>query len=436
MIRIVLRAAAVVAAFLGVLAGTASPLCAEPAAPSAPGGGAAVARTTRWTLDDVVRIAIANHPRVGQADAETRAAAARAGQSRSAYYPQADVSAGAARARTPGSAAGDSGFAEGAVSQLVTDFGRTGAGVRSAQALQAAARETGRGIRSEVAFQVKTSFFNVLRAQKILDVRRETVRQRESLLRQAAAFYEAGIRARIDVARAEANLFQARADLTSAENDFRLAKIDLLNRMGIDAPADYELAETPGDEPPPGTIDDWIREAEENRPELRALLERERAAEQALAAARAGYAPVVTAGGAYGYSGSDLPLAETYSLSVRLSVPLFTGFLVRERVAEAEAQRASAAFAVADFRRLVRLEVERAVLAVREAKERHAARLKENEAFAENLRLAAARYEVGAGDIIEMIDAQVQKTLSDTNTINARYDQSVALAALLRAVGR
>jgi outer membrane protein TolC len=91
---------------------------------------------------------------------------------------------------------------------------------------------------------------------------------------------------------------------------------------------------------------------------------------------------------------------------------------------------------VTDFRRLVRLQVEQAALSVRAAAERTDARRKEREASGENLRLATGRYEVGAGDIIEMIDAQAQMNRSDTDMINAVYDHSVSMASLLRAMGR
>ena len=73
---------------------------------------------------------------------------------------------------------------------------------------------------------------------------------------------------------------------------------------------------------------------------------------------------------------------------------------------------------------------------MRDAVERLAAREKEREAFAENQRLAAGRYEAGAGDIIEMVDAQVQLTAAETNVVRARFDRGVALAALYRALGR
>ena len=69
-------------------------------------------------------------------------------------------------------------------------------------------------------------------------------------------------------------------------------------------------------------------------------------------------------------------------------------------------------------------------------RERSDARRKEREASEENLRLATARYEVGAGDIIEMIDAQVLMARSESTMIEALYDSGIARASLVRALGR
>lgn len=433
--------AALAGLFLLTAAATAAEDGGGSAAVRGPSSSGGLPGLARYTLDDVVRIAIANHPQVGRADADARAAAARKGQAESAYYPAATLSAGGFRSRAffaqaERATTTDSKFLEGTVLQLLSDFGRTKAGVSRAEALAAAARAQGGDVRRNVAFFAKVAFFDVLRARTIAAARRETVRQRESLLRQASAFYEAGIRARIDVVRAEASLYQAQAELLAAENDLFVARIALLNQMGVDGPPDFELVEEPAPASPPGALEDWLREAQEKRPDLSAARERARAARNAVRAARAGYAPLLTAAGSYGFAASDFPLERAYSLSLQMSVPLFSGFSTREQIAEALAEEAAAALAVVDLARQVRLEVEKAALRVREAAARIEARKKEHAASAENLRLAAARYEAGAGDIIEMIDAQAQMARSDTDTADARFDHAVAVAELLRAVGR
>ncbi len=432
-----LRIAVATAAAILLLAAVRSPAHAD----TAPGAATVAGDNVAWDLERVVRIALERHPQVSQADADTNAAAARKGQAESTYYPQIGLSAGYAKSRQFSATARQSlstssKFLQGNLSQILTDFGRTGAAVDRSEALLSSAQETGKSVREDVAFAAKVAYYNILRAQRILSVNQETVRQRESLLRQARAFYDAGIRARIDVARAESNLFQARAQLTAAENDLRIARITLLNRMGIDGPRDFELKDTLATESLPGSLEEWIREAEAGRPDLKALVEQERAADMALRAARAGNYPILTGNGGFGFSAEDFPLEQNYTVTVELSVPVFTGFLTRRQVAEARANLDSARYAVTDFRRLVRLQIEQAALSVRAAFEQTEARRKEKDASDENLRLATGRYEVGAGDIIEMIDAQVQMTSSNTNLIGALYDYSVSIASLLRAIGR
>lgn len=430
------RAAACAALFALSAAAPAARAGGNPA-PAAGVPGAAAA----WTLEQVVDIAVRNHPLVRQSDAETAAAAARRGQAESPWYPSVNLSTGYSRTRafsalSQKSTTTPNEFLRGDLSVLIADFGRTRASVNRFDALLAAAKETGGTVREDVAFGAKVAYFNVLRAGASLDVRRETLRRRESLLKQARAYYEAGIRAKIDVARAEANLYDARAQVSQAENDLRVARITLLNRMGVDGPADYLLSSPLAEEKVPGTLPDWIAEAERNRTELAAIRQRERAAAESVRFARGGYLPTLSGTAGLGYAADEPPLDRNYTVGVTLSYPVFTGFLTREQVKEAEASLASVRHELVDARRRVALQVEQAANGVREALERIDARRKERDASEENLRLATARYEVGAGDIIEMIDAQVQMTVADTGVIDARYDYSVSVAALLRAIGR
>jgi outer membrane protein len=400
------------------------------------------AAAVRWSLGDVIAMALANHPLIGEADAEVRAAVARRGQVASVKLPQVDASAGVSWLETKSSVTGDqerfnTSNVQGTVTQLVTNFGRTGASLAQAGDLAGAAALSARWSRVEVAFNAGVAYFNVLRAVNLQNVRRETVLQRESLQRQAQAFFDAGLKARIDVVRAEANLYQARADATGADYDAKTARLILLNQMGLDGPTDFELAGPPSSIEAAGTIEEWLAEAEKNHPDLAALRMRLAAARNARLAAQRGNNPSITASGRLGWTGTDeLPVDVGWSIGAQVAVPLFDGHLTREQTAEAEAGVAAAEFALGNRTRQVRLLVEQASQSMRDAAERLVAREKQREAFAENLRLATGRYEAGAADIIEMIDAQVQMTVAETNVVETRFDQALALAALYRALGR
>jgi len=427
-----LRKAALAAVLCGLAVGSAR---AQEAAPRN-------AAPVRWSLGDVLTTALANHPVIGQADAEVRAAEARRGQVASARLPQLDATAAASMLESKSSVTGEydtynTSNVQAEVTQLLTDFGRTRASVDQAGNLAAAAAQSARWSRVEVAYNAAVAYFNVLRAVNLQGVSRETVLQRETLQKQAQAFFDAGVKARIDVARAEANLYQARADASGADHEVHTARLVLLNQMGLDGPADFELIGAPEVAEAAGTTEEWIKEAEENHPDIAALRLQLEAARNARLAADRGNNPLIYADGRVGWSGTDdFPVDRAWSIAAKLSWPVFDGYLTRQRTAEAEAGVVAAGFALANRRRQVRLLVEQASQSIKDATERLAARKKQREAFAENLRLATGRYEAGAADIIEMIDAQVQMTVAETNVVETRFDQALAVAALYRALGR
>jgi outer membrane protein len=394
-----------------------------------------------WTIEDVTAIALKNQPLVKQADADVAAAVARKGQAESAWYPFVNLSTGYSQVRSyssqsDGSTTTSDRFLRGDLNMMLYDFGRTSASVGRADAQAGISRENAVTTREDVAYIAKVAFYNVLRAEKTLEFQRTNLANRETLLRQAQAFYEAGVRARIDFVRAEANLYDARAQVGQAENDLRIARITLLQRIGLDGPPDFRLSGQLPETDIPGTLQDWVAEADRNRPELRALIEKERSATESLRLANAGYLPYLQGAAGYGYGADHFPVEQNYGLAVTLNYPIFSGFLTREQVKEAEATISSVRYELAEARRRTRLEVERSAFSVEEAKERLVARKKQRDAADENLRLATARYEVGAGDIIEISDAQTQKISADTETVLTAFDYAVSYASLLRAMGR
>ena len=407
---------------------------AIPAAPSPEG-------SVTWSLADVTSTALKNHPLILQSESDVAAAVARKGQAEAAWYPKVNVSSGHTESTGYSTVLNrailaESNFARGDLAWTLYDFGRTGASVDRADANAAISRENAATTREDVAFVAAVAFYNVLRAEKTLEFQRENLRQQEALYRQASAFYEAGVRAKIDVVRAEANLYDARALLSQAENGLRVARITLLQWIGVDGPAGFQLAGTLPEITVPGTLQDWVAEAVRNRPELRALAEKERAATESLRLARAGYLPYLVGTAGYGYLAKDFPLQKTYGFTVTLNYPVFSGFETREQAKEALATISSTQYEFIEAKRRVRLEVEVSAYSVQEAQERLSARKKQRDASEENLRLATARYEVGAGDIIEMTDAQAQMVRSETDAINTAFDFAVSHASLLRAMGR
>ncbi|MDD5287313.1 MAG: TolC family protein, partial [Desulfuromonadaceae bacterium] len=190
------------------------------------------------TLEEALEAARENHPQVIEAKENLHAAEARTGLALASYYPQISIAADWNRGRSFLTALESIRATEMSstvlyLKQTIYDFGRTAGAVEAARSNREAADKAVAVSRQELVFRVKTAFYLLLVADKQIIAVMETVKAREEVFRQAQEFFTQGISAKVDVARAEANLFSARTALIRAENNKRIARVELANAMGI-----------------------------------------------------------------------------------------------------------------------------------------------------------------------------------------------------------
>jgi outer membrane protein len=402
-------------------------------------------------LDEAVRIALDNHPNIRAAKERIGAQQAVLGQQMSAYYPTIGLSNQyrTNQSSTEGGAANaaESVSSQANVNMTLYNFGKREGAVQAARETLDATNYNYKTTLDSVILGVKQAYYGYLQARAIVQVREETVKSRDLLVRQARAFYEVGTRARIDVARAESNLYTAQADLIAAENAMKVAWATLKNALGLRELAERPLVEEAIVTTIPYTLDQAREMAYASRPELKSFEAQRRAQDQTIAAARRGHLPDLIFDGSYGRrhvsnetdNGRTLntfPLQPTWSLQLSLNVPIFDGFRTTNRVEETLRNYYVIKFQEEQQRQQVALDVEQAYLRLVELQER----IKANEAAAkaakENLDLATGRYQVGVGSIIEVTDAQTLYTDAQTTYIRALYDYKIADAQLTRAIGQ
>jgi outer membrane protein TolC len=277
-------------------------------------------------------------------------------------------------------------------------------------------------------------------------VRHETVRNRELLVRQARGFYEVGTRARIDVARAEANLFSAQADLIASENAVKIAWVTLRNAMGLPRLPEQPVAIDSPEVQFSMDLAGARNAAFDSRTELKSFEAQRRASDQLIATARRGHLPDLIFDASYGRrhvsnetaNGRTLntfPLQPTWSVGLSFNIPIFDGFRTTHRVEETLHNYYNIRAQEEDRRQLIALEVEQSYLRVVEFQERIKSTESAAKAARENLDLARGRYEVGVGSIIEVTEAETLYTDAQTTYIRTIYDYKIADAQLARAMG-
>jgi outer membrane protein TolC len=293
---------------------------------------------------------------------------------------------------------------------------------------------------------IKQAYYVYLGTQEVVRVSEETVRSRELLVRQARGFYEVGTRARIDVARAEANLFSAQADLIAAENAVKIAWVTLRNAMGLPRLPEQPVALDSPEVQLSMNLAEARNVAFDSRTELKSFEAQRKASDQLIATARRGHLPDLIFDASYGrrhvsnerVNGRTLntfPLQPTWSVGLSFNIPIFDGFRTTNRVDETLHNYYNIRAQEEDRRQLIALEVEQSYLRVVEIQERIKATEAAARAAKENLDLAQGRYQVGVGSIIEVTDAETLYTDAQTTYIRSIYDYKIADAQLARAMG-
>ncbi|HEY5543898.1 MAG TPA: TolC family protein [Candidatus Binatia bacterium] len=402
------------------------------------------------TIEDAVRIGLDNHPRIKAANERIGSQEAVLGQQMSAYYPTVNFNNRyqTSQSSTSGGAdeASESYSSQASFNMTLYNFGKREGNVQSAREALSAVQQDYATTIQDIMLAVKQAYYVYLGAQELVRVRQDTVRSRELLVRQARGFYEVGTRARIDVARAEANLFSAQADLIATENAVKIAWVTLRNAMGLPRLPEQPVALDSPEVQFSMNLAEARNVAFDSRTELKSFEAQRRASDQLIATARRGHLPDLIFDANYGRrhvsnetsNGRTLntfPLQPTWSVGLSFNIPIFDGFRTTNRVEETLHNYYNLRAQEEDRRQLIALEVEQSYLRVVETQER----IKANEAAAkaskENLDLARGRYEVGVGSIIEVTEAETLYTDAQTTYIRTIYEYKIADAQLARAMG-
>ena len=405
------------------------------------------------TLEDCVKASLADNPVLKESVSNVYFNKAMAGAARSAYLPQASTNLGythydASKITVPVSAA--SGLNNGSlkrynvaaessgIEQLIWDFGKTLNDIKLAEENMTSAQCIFLETQENIILEAKKAYYGVLNAQLMLDVAREGLVQSRAHLDRARGLFEVGYKQKYDVTKAEVELLNAKLSLVTAEKNYKLAKVLLNNIMGRKDNPDF-VVEKSGI-PMIADIDlkRSLKTAMDSRVELAKLTSQTRAAQADFEAKKKGNWPVISAGGAHQVSDTSakgIGNVKNWNAGVSVNFPWFDGFRTKAKMEAAQENLKIAQYAIENETLKVILEVQDAVLSLREAKERLEVTGKLLQQSAENLEIANARYQEGLGSIIEVTDAETQLISAKQSRTSATSDYLISQAKYEKSVG-
>ncbi|HEX2120149.1 MAG TPA: TolC family protein [Thermoanaerobaculia bacterium] len=227
------------------------------------------------------------------------------------------------------------------------------------------ARESTVAAEDTVLLRVASNYLAVLNADRRVEVERRNIELAERRLAQAKAFYEAGEVTKVDVFRAETAMKAAQRLLAVAAQTREHAAAQL--RIDLDLDGAVEVEQPQRALPPLPSEEALIARATEARSDVDIAENNVRIAELEVSKQRGFWLPTVTFDGGWVHQKTPFP-ADRYSFgALRFNVPVFQAGEVFARVAAAKHRQKQAELALDESTLAAREDVRRALADLRAA---------------------------------------------------------------------
>ena len=406
-----------------------------------------------------VTIAVEQHPLLKKSQETSWSAQALAEQAKARYYPQIDAYAiqtgGTIRPLSGFNIAGaqnkPTSYVENAglrADQLIYDFGQAGHTLLAERANHEATEKDFLTNKALVVLRVQQAYLHCLRMMRLIQIAEATVRERGILRDQIKILYERQLKSKLDLNFISVELKTSEVQFIQAKNELRAAFAQLNHAMGVRGPEDYTLEEVTGVPTPAATLESLIQHGLEDRPELMGSSNRIRAADEHYRAAKALNFPTISASGMTGvihfsdaptnqYGGAHDGFTQLWwGAAAVVSVPLFTGFLTENRVADALQQKYQEEQRKLDLANKVALEITDSYLGLQTAQQQIKVAEKEVESARSALTLAKERYRLALSSIVEVTTATTELLSAEVRLAEAHYAAQANSMAIAYAIGK
>lgn len=322
--------------------------------------------------------------------------------------------------------------------------------LRSAASLQNQAAETdySKDI-NEAAFRIQSAFWQFYKAQQLLSVLNENLIQNQKHLEDTRNNLQNGLVTQNDVLKLEVLYSNTKLQQIEAQNNLDVAKVAFNQALGLplDAQTDIDVKDIKTDlaseKQGAYKFEDIIKEAKQNRGELKSLQYRFQASREAAAAARSGWFPSIYLNANYYYNNPNTryqppvkQFKDSWDLGVSLSWDIWNWGYTSAQVTQAEQNAIQSETSLSQANEAVELEVYSNYLTYQRSMEKVTVSSQSIDQAKENYRIINDKYNVQLATSTDLIDAETAVLQAQTNYNNALVDYELAKARLEKSIGR
>lgn len=291
-------------------------------------------------------------------------------------------------------------------------------------------------LKQDIVFQTIAKYLTVMKSKKLLNVQEENLKWNKKSLETILERNKLGQVTLADVYQQQVNYGNAELLLVQSKNNFENAKNDLLSFLNLDVTETYEIEdpvlekiiESLESDKLENEYSDFtalVNKAFENRYDYLAKKLELESLDYSITIAKSGHFPRLIASLNSSIRSnrlSDLGKSRSYFAGLSLSVPIFSGWSVSNRVQFAEINYKNTQLNLDEMEKSIKLNLKNSLLDLEAAKKKLEVNKKNVLAASENRRINEEKYNLGANTLLNLLIANSQFIQAQNDLISSAYD--------------
>jgi outer membrane protein TolC len=308
---------------------------------------------------------------------------------------------------------------------------------RSAERNSIAAKLSYQDARGMVVLVVGATYLATVAAAARVDSAEAQLKTAQALYDQAVDLKKVGVSAGIDLLRAQVELQTRQQQFIAARNDYAKQKLALARTIGLPMAQEFNLTDPSTYSAPEAvTVDEALQRAYASRADYQSAMSQVRAAEYARQAATAEHLPSLSIYADYGAIGPvPSQLHGSFTTYAALQIPIFAGNRAKGDALLADAALERSRQQVENLRAQIEQEVRATLLDLQSSSDQVAVAKSNVDLAQQTLVQARDRFNAGATDNIEVVQAQEAVATANESYISSLYAYNLARVELARATG-
>ena len=303
--------------------------------------------------------------------------------------------------------------------------------------------------KNDIRMEVAKAYVQILYDMEMADVAHRQIEIDSAQVARLQAFVDNGKASGVELSQQKATLANSKLTATQADNNMRLAVLTLTQLLELDTPEGFAVVRPSSEElenlvSPEHLVtpDEIYAEALGIKPEILSQQLKLKGAAHSIKIAQAGYYPTLSLSGGVGtnyYTTSGLKsdglgkqLENNFSqyIGLNLSVPIFNRFSTRNRIRSARVDQANQQLQLDNTKKTLYKEIQQVYYNALNAQTKTQSSAEAVKSSKDAFELVQAKYENGKATITEFNEAKNNYMKSESDLVQARYENLYQQALL------